>query len=539
VVYLNGNQLPIPPEILNQNSPVVINFYLKHAESIAKKPLHEAKVLIVGQGGVGKTQVINRLLYKKYNDKEAKTDGIDIHRWNIKHDNREFKLNIWDFGGQEIMHATHQFFFTKRSLYLLVWDARQEDRYGQIDYWLKLIQSFSGDSPVIIVLNKCDVGNIDLDRQNLKNKYPNIKEFLCISCKKNMNLDQLQNAVGREISQLPHINDELLNSWFDIKDYLESMEYDYIEYQEYKRICETKGLDQLDQETLIGFLHDLGTVINFRTDLRLRDVNILDPEWVTCGVYKILNYKPLSCNGILNGNKLNKILDTTTYPSHKHPFIIDMMKKFELCFEFEAVKNCFLIPDLLPLEPPNLENYNEYYKNSLRFEYQYNFFPTSIISRFIVRMHNFIIDKLYWKNGVVLKNNDNSAIIKADRDNRKVSIWLFGKKNTSRDFLAKIRGNFDHIHSTIPRIEAEEMIPLYYDKDICVSYDYLIGLDQKGMNLYYAPKTFDEFEVQKLLNGIDDNNRQKKRDSLMNHNIDIHVNPNIQVNPTVSIGLKM
>jgi internalin A len=37
-------------------------------------------------------------------------------------------LNVWDFGGQEIMHATHQFFLTRRSLYLLVLSGRGAQR---------------------------------------------------------------------------------------------------------------------------------------------------------------------------------------------------------------------------------------------------------------------------------------------------------------------------------------------------------------------------------------------------------------------------
>ena len=55
------------------------------------------------------------------------------------------------------MHATHQFFLTKRSLYLLVLDARLTQEENRVEYWLKIIQSFGGESPVLIVGNKGDV----------------------------------------------------------------------------------------------------------------------------------------------------------------------------------------------------------------------------------------------------------------------------------------------------------------------------------------------------------------------------------------------
>ena len=52
------------------------------------------------------------------------TKGIDIHRHEFPLRNgRRFRLNVWDFGGQEIYHATHQFFLTHRSLYLLLDDT--------------------------------------------------------------------------------------------------------------------------------------------------------------------------------------------------------------------------------------------------------------------------------------------------------------------------------------------------------------------------------------------------------------------------------
>lgn len=55
------------------------------------------------------------------------------------------------------MHATHQFFLTKRSLYLLVLDARSSEEQNRLEYWLKIIGSFGGESPVIVVGNKLDL----------------------------------------------------------------------------------------------------------------------------------------------------------------------------------------------------------------------------------------------------------------------------------------------------------------------------------------------------------------------------------------------
>jgi internalin A len=96
------------------------------------------------------------------------------------------KLNVWDFGGQEIMHGTPQFFLTERTLDLLVLAGR-EGREGREDedaeYWLKLIHGFSGNSPILLVLNRIEEFPFDLNRQLLREKYATIHGFVQTDCK--------------------------------------------------------------------------------------------------------------------------------------------------------------------------------------------------------------------------------------------------------------------------------------------------------------------------------------------------------------------
>ena len=167
---------------------------------INKSIQNEIKVIIVGQGGVGKTSLIRRLIHNKFNANETETNGISINQWiidsssSICSDNQEDKIkgevpgtkskihvNFWDFGGQEIMHATHQFFFTKRSLYLLVVNARQTQEENRLDYWLNVINYFSDGSPVMVVGNKIDQNPYDIDKVGLQKKYKNIVGILATS----------------------------------------------------------------------------------------------------------------------------------------------------------------------------------------------------------------------------------------------------------------------------------------------------------------------------------------------------------------------
>jgi len=512
---LRSNVLGIPPEILEKTGEpkTILNYYfqistyvLRRAEGEAThttidispdvihvsrtasssfaKSINEIKLILVGQGSVGKTSIVQQILHGTFDQSQRKTEGISINEWKfdisqeavarfqiqpfsrvdpsksltITHDSK-IKLNIWDFGGQEIMHATHQFFLTKRSLYLLVLDARLTQEENRVEYWLKIIQSFGGESPVLIVGNKTDQHPLDIDRTGLQKKYPNIVGILETSAATGAGIEVLKAEMARRAEILPHVRDLLPGTWFMVKSKLEELGKDknFITQDEYLSLCDANDVsDETSQHTLIGFLHDLGVVLHFQDDPRLEALGILNPQWVTNGVYKILNSHELFQNqGKLALPLLNNILNLPEYPSNKRLFIVDMMKKFELCYDIEPDKS-FLIPDLLPKD----EIYTGEWNDALAFQYHYNVLPSSIITRFIVRMNALIHKNTIWRSGVVLKYGDNTALIKSDLEERKIYVLVSGKDDTRRDLLAMIRGEFDAIHRTIAKIEVTEMVPL-------------------------------------------------------------------------------
>lgn len=510
---LKNNPLPIPPEILKltDQPQTILHYYFQQGP---KKPLHEVKVLIVGQGAVGKTSLIKRLLDDSFNPHETKTDGIAINQWHLpvpltahstSSGQADIRLNLWDFGGQEIMHATHQFFLTKRSLYVLVLDSRLDEQNNRVEYWLKIIQSFGGDSPIIVVCNKCDEHSLDLNWKGLQEKYPTIKAFAKrLSCKTGEGLMELRSLIAQEVGQLPHLNDELLLTWFAVKTRLEQMEANYIGYNEYQQMCEAEQVtDELSQQTLLGFLHDLGIVLHFHDHPILEDTNVLNPEWVTRGIYQIVNSNELfQRKGELERSALTHILPVADYPRSKHQFILDMMRKFELCFDFaESAGERFLVPDLLSREEP----YTGEWSDSLAFQYHYDILPGSVISRFMVRMHAYIHQKTYWRNGVVLLSDDsqNRALIKADTEDRKIFIHVSGRPETRSLFLAIIRADFRKIHATIPKLSLKEVIPLPGHPDVTIDYADLLKLCERGITTYYYPKADTEINVNQLLDGLD------------------------------------
>src|SRR6476469_3846865 len=510
---LRRNPLPISPEVLGDKedpgTPAAIFNYLRQLRSGEVLPLNEAKVLLVGQGSVGKTCLINRLIHNKYNPNEPQTDGLNITDWKITVNTKSVKLNVWDFGGQEIYHATHQFFLTKRSLYLLVCNCRTSEDENRLEYWLKLIESFGDASPVIIVGNKCDEQPLDLNRKALRDKYPNIKAILETSCQSGTGIEELRSAIHTEISELKEVYDLLPLSWFQVKQRLENLDKDIISISEYATICAKENiLEETDQTQLIGLLHNLGIVLNFREHPILQSTNILNPHWVTEGIYALLSDDALKIKtkGILTYAELSRILDSTKYPSHRYHCLTGLMGEFELCFPVSNCPPTFLIPGILPKEEPqNTKLQGE----TLEFQYHYRILPDSILSRFIVLMHEKIHNCTHWRTGVMLEYREgaevyNIARIKSDPEDKKIFIAVSGRESTRRSFLSMIRDTFTKIHNSFANLEISQWVPVpgYPDADP-LDYDELLGLEDMGENTVRVGKLKLKLDLRQLLDGYE------------------------------------
>lgn len=438
----------VPVEISSQGVSGIINYYLSLGDNVQ---LFEAKLLIVGQGNVGKTYLMNRLIHDSIPETHT-TEGIDINTWKIKtNSSPEFRINIWDFGGQEIYHSTHQFFLTNRSLYLLIWEARTDQHLISFDYWLNIIRLLSNNSPVIIILNKIDERITNIDEKSLKAKFKNIVSFHQVSAKNGKNINQLKTDIGDEIDSLPLIGDKLPKVWLEIRSILESSDSNYISVDKYLTICNQHGLSNKRALFLSQYFHDIGVFLHFQEDNLLRNILFLKPEWATNAVYKILDSKEvISRDGEFDSEMLDNILDD--FERDKRPYIVTLMKKFELCFEVE--KNVFLIPELL--KPERLE-FDWDYKENLRFEYHYDFMPAGIMARFIVRIRNLVYDKTFWKNGVIIQRENTRALITTDQYSRKLNIWIHG--NNGPFLLEVIRKELNDIHQSLNYPDVPEKIP--------------------------------------------------------------------------------
>lgn len=456
---LTGNPLPtLPPEIREAGCASVINFYRQQLEQDTDR-LYEAKLLIIGEGGAGKTTLLNKICNPNYKLKasESSTKGIDIVEWSFPvNDGKEFKVNIWDFGGQEIYHATHQFFLTKRSLYALVADSRKEDT--DFYYWLNVVELLSDSSPLLIVSNEKQDRKRDINERQLRGEFTNLKEILPVNLATNRGLLEILSTVKNHICSLSHIGTELPKTWIKVREALERDTRNYINLEEYLALCELHGFINLkDKLQLSEYLHDLGICLHFQQDDLLFKTIVLKPTWGTDAVYKVLDNPVVIRNrGKFNRSDLDEIWHENKYTTMRAE-LLRLMMNFKLCYEIPSCPGVYIAPELLDSSQPS---YPWDDNDNLLLRYEYEFMPKGILTRFIVEMHSAIEHQTcVWKSGVVLNNGNSRAEITEYYRYHKgeVRIRVAGKRK--RDLLTTIRHELGIIHRSYERLRYKTFVP--------------------------------------------------------------------------------
>ena len=483
-LYLRGNQLTNLPESITKisnlteldlsDNPLVnplLEIANKGIEAIRdyfdqvkqdSDYLYEAKLLIVGEAGAGKTTLAKKIQNPDYQlQEEDSTEGIDVITWYFPYNNqRDFRINIWDFGGQEIYHATHQFFLTKRSLYILVVDTRKEDT--DFYYWLNLVELLSDNSPLLIIKNEKQDRKREINEQarslchrGLRGQFTNLEKTLATNLKTNRGLDDILTQVQHYITNLPHVGDKLPKTWKQVREVLEQDSRDYISLEEYLQICQANGFTERKHKLqLSGYLHDLGVCLHFQDDPLLNKTIILKPEWGTAAVYKVLdNDKVRNNKGEFTKEDLAEIWHEEQYENAQDE-LLQLMIKFKLCYQIPN-EPIYIAPQLLTENQPEYD-WDE--TNNLILRYTYEFMPKGIITQFIVAMHRYIWQQEYvWKSGVILEKEETKAEVIEYYGKREIKIRVAGKGK--RDLLANVTWELDKIHDSYQRLQYNKLIP--------------------------------------------------------------------------------
>ncbi|MCI0697266.1 ADP-ribosylation factor-like protein [candidate division KSB1 bacterium] len=436
-LQLDGNPLnPALQSAYDQGLPALMA-YLRSLEQA--EPLYESKLVLVGEGGVGKTTLLKALTGKEPKQNEPTTHGvsIDIHSMQLPHLEKQgvnIQFNAWDFGGQEVYRVTHQFFFSKRSVYLLVWEPRMGVQQCQVEDWLKLIRLRVGDdAKVIIISTHAKTGEriARIDQPVFLRDYGSmIVDFIEVDSlepdpqnkNEKFGIATLKQLIADAAQKLEHMGTDFGKAWKEARDELIELgqTQPHVAYAQFAAVCEKHGLESIGTRTLAGIMHDLGYIVYYGDDERLRSDVVLQPEWLTKAIGFVLeDRKTQEMDGILPDNRLREVLfdhpfqNEPKYPMELYPFFLRLMEKYDVSYRLESGEASLVaqhVPQVRPALPWQPEEAHHPDRRRIAMVCVMEESPPGLVPWMIVRTHEYAYDsnghRLHWQKGAFLKYKD-------------------------------------------------------------------------------------------------------------------------------------
>ncbi|MCK4620738.1 MAG: hypothetical protein KAT62_00850, partial [Desulfuromonadales bacterium] len=484
-IFASGNNFPEALAMAIDKGARELREYLRQQKDQGTAPLYEAKLLIVGEPGAGKTTLMRKLLDPNHpvpNESDKSTVGINVEEgipfpWEGDR-SIEFNYNIWDFGGQEIQFLTHQFFLTGRSLYVLVSDNRKLDT--DFDYWFHIVSLLGEASPMLVVCNAHPENpNARFPESEYRKNFPELKpEKIEVDfAKQDARQTFLYARIKEKLSRLKHVGEQLPAGWPKVRKAIRELlqqktPCNYITFEKFQDICcQHEIRREADQLQLSSYLHDLGVVLHFQEDASLLGTLFLNPKWVTDAMYRVFRDEEGECLLLKNGRFCRDALfshwEQSGYTHKERLMLLSLMEreKFDVCYPLKGSdEQEYIVPLRLSEDPPLFEFDKE---DCLEFQYHYDFLPRGFVQRLLVHMSDMIAQNgdtdLVWQKGYVLEKEQNRALVQEEiiEGIKAVTIKVDGPADTRKNLLIRVREEIKRLHRgrIYRKAQFREMIP--------------------------------------------------------------------------------
>jgi internalin A len=447
ILELKGANIPgIPEEALSSNEEGFSNCLPSlraHVLDLEVEaiPINSVKILVLGNGGVGKTQLCRHLAAEPFDPTVLTTHGIAL-RTIAPTSEGDATYYLWDFGGQDIYHSAHTLFMRTAAVFVVLWTPEQEalaasyndddplERRHPLTYWLEYVRTLGRpDSPVLVVQSQCDtpaqaVPVLPVDAGLLES-------FGCLrvcdfSARTRRGAASLQEALAdantylrdrdgiSSIGRGRHLVWQQLETWRQADQQLPAPQrlHRTLSQSDFARLCEQTG-GVSSPEALLRFLHNKGVV--FHSPDLFHDRIILDQSWALDAVYAVFErgstYPLIKAN---DGRLWPSLLAATVwreYEPEAQKLFLSLMGTCGIVFPYRqadadlGLEAEYLAPDLLPSRSSpqvirQLQGRWEGSDPSLTLAYTYSFLHGGLVRALLCDLGNHAGDGgVYWRYG--------------------------------------------------------------------------------------------------------------------------------------------
>lgn len=492
--------------------------------------IEEAKMVLLGEPRAGKTTLQKYLMGLPVNENEESTPDIQISSWKpfendfSRKDRKNIKINLWDFGGQEIQYSLHKLFMTTDTLYIIVLDSTKDQNPQK---YLEFLENYAPKSPFIIINNYGDAptsNTFKIDENYLRETYNGRNEKLPVlkkifnrvsvlkaaqnepSWRKIMN--EVEETIKTELLQLENLNKEFPTEYLNVKQAVEE-EYTkptkhYITMSYYRERC--RELQITDDEELriaiLLYLNQIG-VLRYFKDSPITDRHILNPKWLIDGAYSLIIDAETQLNqGVLSKEEALRILKKSEkfkFFEDEAVFIFKTMNFYGL-LHFEEKENKIYIPIRFGSNQPIA--LHEFYERGQHYVFEFKGdIPEDIMPTMIVRHFSEIKNRHYWSKGAVFTSGEVRILAKIE--DRNIYFYIIGKYHQT--YFGVLRNTLIKTLDLLPGLLYDEMVDFEFEgKKIKAKYNDLIVILNENWGDYrdYSTKTkIEASQIVQILGG--------------------------------------
>lgn len=190
----NNQQMQNPNQNQNQN------------QNLNPNQVPQFKLVLVGDGGVGKTTFVKRHKSGEFEKKYVATLGVEVHPLTFYTNLGPIIYNVWDTAGQEKFGGLRDGYYVSGKAAIIMFDVTTRITYKSVNVWHRDLTRVCENIPIVLVGNKCDVKDRKVKPKHITfhRKKPNI-QYYDISAKSNYNFEKPFLWITRKLTGRPDV----------------------------------------------------------------------------------------------------------------------------------------------------------------------------------------------------------------------------------------------------------------------------------------------------------------------------------------------